>query len=166
MTVYENRAVWERGIYTMLRSFDLTTCKSYYSGMITFILSLRVLIWNLKFRPLCVEMILLKYYLKLCNTDLKQRKGENEMNQGQEMFDQFFMERARACLKNAFWYMYPKGMICFTVCTLKGMIWRILPEFRRCTQRAWYSGLHWLNLGNILRKVGSADAGNDFSNTL
>ncbi len=67
-----------------------------------------------------MEMILLKYYLKLCNTDLKQRKGENEMNQGQEMFDQFFMERARACLKNAFWYMYPKGMICFTVCTLKG----------------------------------------------
>ena len=72
----------------------------------------------------------------------------------------------RACLKNAFWHMYPKGMICFTVCTLKGMIWRILPEIRRCTQRAWYSGLHWLNLGKILRKVGSADAGNDFSNTL
>ena len=58
---------------------------------------------------------------------------------------------SRACLKNAFWHMYPKGMICFTVCTLKGMIWRILPEFRRCTQRAWYSGLHWLNLGKILR---------------
>ena len=73
---------------------------------------------------------------------------------------------SRACLKNAFWHMYPKGMICFTVCTLNGMIWRMLPEFRRCTQRAWYSGLHWLNLGNILRKVGSADAGNDFSNTL
>ncbi len=52
------------------------------------------------------------------------------MNQGQEMFDQFFMERARACLKNAFWYMYPKGMIHHPLGYKVGSAWQKTEVYR------------------------------------